>query len=204
MNPPRARTLALALALGWGALVVGGLAALDRYALTPGPVAAARVERVSDASLRAPDGRLALHVFAHPRCPCTRATLSELERLMARVGDRVAVTVWFRADDDAWRETATARRALAIPGLRVEADPRGARAARAGARTSGEVVAVDASGNVRFRGGITPARGHEGDNEGRRALEALARSITTPSPAGRSLVAHAYGCALHDPSSRTR
>jgi hypothetical protein len=32
-------------------------------------------------------------MFAHPQCACTRASLTELERIMMRAGDRIAAHV---------------------------------------------------------------------------------------------------------------
>jgi hypothetical protein len=43
-------------------------------------------------------------------------------------------------------------------------------AQRFGARTSGEVALYDDAGRLAFRGGITAARGHEGDSTGRDAI----------------------------------
>jgi hypothetical protein len=57
-------------------------------------------------------------------------------------------------------------------------DPGGVEAARFGAKTSGHVVAYDEQGTLAFAGGITPARGHVGDNMGRRSLERVLAGST--------------------------
>ena len=44
------------------------------------------------------------------------------------------------------------------------------------AETSGQTALYDATGNLLFSGGITSARGHEGDNDGRAAVVSLLTS----------------------------
>jgi hypothetical protein len=66
-----------------------------------------------------------LVLFAHPHCPCTRASLHELDGLLAQAQNRVSAIVVFTIPDgvpagwekgDLWNEAAT------IPGLRVIRD----------------------------------------------------------------------------------
>ena len=60
------------------------------------PTAAAKWRELTRglAPLRAPGGRTwRLVVFAHPQCPCTRATLDVLARSSARAGARLEATV---------------------------------------------------------------------------------------------------------------
>jgi hypothetical protein len=60
-----------------------------------------------------------------------------------------------------------------------------------GATTSGQVMVYDASGAIRFSGGITDGRGHEGDNAGLSAILGLVRD-------GKAAVSTTpvYGCSL--------
>jgi hypothetical protein len=160
-------------------VVFSGLAVIWKYKSTPGlgasppsdwPTATALERR-----LRGPT----LVMIAHPYCPCTRASLAELSRLMSRIAGRADAYVVFVApegvaDGEDWTSQPSWRQAAAIPGVRVVRDEHGAEAARFGAHTSGQIVVYDENGRLAFRGGITGARGHEGDNEGRaRALAAL-------------------------------
>jgi hypothetical protein len=99
-------------------------------------------------------------------CPCTRASLTELDELVGRLDGRADVYVLFvrpEGTDEAWASTDLWRRARAIPGARVAADPGGGVAEQFGSATSGQVLLYSADGELVFRGGITPARGHEGD-----------------------------------------
>jgi len=80
----------------------------------------------------------------------------------------------------------------------VDFDGGGAEAKRFGAETSGAVVLYDRAGRLVFHGGITAARGHEGDSFGQQRIAALltgARADRTDAPV--------FGCAL-DGSEQVR
>jgi hypothetical protein len=97
------------------------------------------------------------------------------------------------APDD-WEDTATWATARALPGVTVLRDDDGREAARFGASTSGQTVVYDAAGRLLYRGGLTGARGQEGDNAARRRLLTLLGS-------GRAdrRESDVFGCALDDP-----
>lgn len=138
----------------------------------------------------------ALLFFAHPQCPCTRAGINELARLMAVIQGRVSARVIFFKPADAernWAETDTWKSAAAIPGVQVSVDEDGREALRFNAETSGTTLLYDANGQLRFHGGITASRGHEGDNAGRSAIaEIVTRDL------GIKVETSAFGCSLFD------
>ena len=181
------------LAIGFGQRVV-----LD-YEKSPGPAAAAAAAApgwpAASRVARRP-GMFTLVLFAHPHCPCTRASLAELERILARRPGRAATTVLFvrpEGVEAGWERTDSWRSAGAIPGVAVAVDPGGVEARRFGARTSGEVALFDPDGRLAFRGGITGARGHPGENAGADAV--LARLA---GAAPEATEAPAFGCPLFD------
>jgi hypothetical protein len=140
--------------------------------------------------------RPSLMMFAHPHCPCTRASLAELSRLMTVARGRIAAHVLFIKPDGAgagWVESDLWAGAAAIPGVRVAADEGGREAARFGAGTSGLTLLYGADGRLLFSGGVTAARGHEGDNAGRDALAGLLTSET-----GEASETPVFGCQLFD------
>jgi hypothetical protein len=182
-----------ALAFVWLAVIGTGTAMLTAYKGRPGAPAHAPAMWPADAMPRASD-RHTLVMLAHPRCPCTRASMTELAELMQRVGDRVSARVLFvhpagTARD--WHETDTWRSARAIPNVEVVDDRDGLEAKRFGAETSGETLVYDASGKLVFTGGLTPARGHESESVGRDRIAALVLGSGGKAPV--------FGCALHDP-----
>jgi hypothetical protein len=117
---------------------------------------------------------LTLVMFAHPRCPCTRASLGELEKIVAHCQPTVTPwVVFFKPDgaEDNWEQTDLWRSASAIPGAHVIRDLGGEEARRFHVTTSGQTLLYGAWGELLFSGGITFARGHAGDNAGRTAIE---------------------------------
>ncbi|HEX8565352.1 MAG TPA: hypothetical protein VF648_06745 [Pyrinomonadaceae bacterium] len=137
-----------------------------------------------------------LFFFAHPQCPCTRAGINELARLMTMIQGRVSARVIFFKPADAeqkWAETDSWKNAAAIPGVQVSVDEDGRETKRFNAETSGTTLLYDANGQLRFHGGITASRGHEGDNAGRSAIaEIVTRDL------GITVETSAFGCSLFD------
>lgn len=186
-----------ALAAAWLAVVGGGLGILWDYEAQPGSASPAPVRWPEGGQLDQPRAGLRLLLFLHPRCPCSRATVAELARLLAHCQGRLTAEVFFYRPTDrqeAWSETDLWASAAAIPDVHVSWDEGGATARRFGARTSGYVLVYDAAGALRFSGGITPSRGHEGDNPGRDAIVALAAGEGAPQTSFP-----VFGCSLEAP-----
>ncbi|WP_182867321.1 RedB protein [Stieleria mannarensis] len=184
------------LVLAWGALVAGGMGLVWQYQHDAGTLHAAPQHWPADSSLRPSPDRWTLVLFAHPKCPCTRATVGELARIIHHGGDRLQAHVLFVkprscAMQPDWEHTTLWDAAKRIPGVSVTADVGGDEAHRFRAATSGLVLLYDPAGNLKFRGGITASRGHSGDNLGRTTV---ARFLTHGSTdVDRTKV---YGCEL--------
>lgn len=191
--------LAAATAL-WAAAATASLAWLTVYSQSS--AAPWKPADAMTAGIPLADDRYTLVMVVHPRCPCTRASLWELERLMARCGDELSCRLLFYqpAGDkagapDKWNVTDLGRLAQRIPRTTLDVDVDGAIAARLGASTSGSVVLYDQSGEPRFWGGITAARGHAGDNAGSDSIAGFVlngSSATSTTPV--------YGCSILTPS----
>jgi hypothetical protein len=184
----------------WLAVVLSGMVAVWRYKLTP-TAPHEPPERWPTASLVAPTpGGATLVMVAHPKCSCTRASLAELSRLMTDVHGRATAHVLFvkpAGVPAGWEATDTMRMAAAIAGVAVHVDYDGVEARRFGATVSGYLLAYDASGRLIFHGGITGARGHEGDNGGRRRLVALLTTGTADRADSPT-----FGCDLEGAEER--
>jgi hypothetical protein len=149
---------------------------LKEYEISPGVAAAAPERWPADTRLRRDDARPTLVMLAHPHCPCTRASIGELARLMTQARGRVTAYVLFVKPpnfSEGWEQTDLLTNAAAIPGVFVVRDDGGVEATRFHAATSGQTMLYDAQGRLMFRGGITSARGHAGDNDGRTAIVSL-------------------------------
>ncbi len=174
--PSRSGTLTAAFVAAWALAVGGGFVALLRYKSEPGAAARAPRRWPATSAFAAPAAQPTLLVFAHPRCPCTQATVSELARLMTDLAGKLTARVVIvrpAGADEGWRDTLLERRAAGIPGVSVVADENGREAERFHVVASGTALLYDATGALRFSGGITPSRGHEGDNAGRRRISDL-------------------------------
>jgi hypothetical protein len=181
----------------WLALVVFGAGMLVRYASTPGAQSDPPPTWPSASRLERPDGRYLLLLAVHPRCPCTRATLGELEVIMSHSSGRIVSRVLFvqpAGAGDSWARSGLWRQAASIPGVEPVLDPRGREALRFGALTSGHTVVYAPDGRLLFHGGITGARGHFGSNTGADAVLATVEGERTP--VGATPV---FGCPLSGP-----
>src|SRR5262245_54934677 len=76
---PLSRTAGVSLALlAWVAAIVGGALCAERYAATPGTIHGGATRWPGNGACSLSSARPTLLMFAHPRCPCTRASLEEL------------------------------------------------------------------------------------------------------------------------------
>lgn len=178
----------------WLLAVAVGLASMDRAALVAGGVGPIRGQWPQHVALDLDTTRPNLLIFAHPLCPCTRATLHELQALLARTEVPINVRICFfepshpNAD---WQRGPLWEIAAHIAGATVQTDLDGNLAEAFGAKTSGWAVLYDARGQLRFAGGLTAARGHEGANDG---VETVAHILQGDAVTiARTPV---YGCAL--------
>ena len=184
-------------AVFWLSTAVGGVIYLAQYENTPAeknnsyPVVfppQSRIERDAE--------QATLVFFAYPKCPCTRASLRELSRLMTEVDGKLQVYVVFSKPEDEsgeWTETDLRQSAEAIPNARVLIDENERETGLFNARTSGLTLLYDRDGNLRFNGGITASRGHEGDNAGWRAIfEIVAKEDD------KTAETFVFGCSLQN------
>jgi len=172
------------------------------YENSPGIAANALVQFPVDSKIPRIANRPTLVMLAHPNCPCPRASIGELARLMAQSQGLADGYVLFLkppgfADD--WEKTDLWRSAESIPGVTVIQDNDGNEAKFFNAATSGQTFLYGASGQLLFNGGITSARGHSGDNSGRDAIVSLLRE----GEAEQTETA-VFGCPLFSKNSECR
>jgi len=187
----------LALCAGWCWMV------RYQYATQPAGQQIAASAWPSDSTLARPNA-FTLLLFLHPRCPCSRASIIELERLLENLRSQhvalPAIYVVATVPENwsvEWTQTETLSRAAKLEGSQVVIDPSGQEALRFGAQASGTLILFDARGSRLYAGGITPSRGAEGENAGRLAIETLLEGKSysgTPMPV--------FGCRLCLPADR--
>src|ERR1700722_10952551 len=79
----------------WLCVIGTGMAALWKYESLPGARLAVPASWPSGSHISRVSGVATLVMFAHPRCPCTRASIGELEKLMAQSHGLVRAHVVF-------------------------------------------------------------------------------------------------------------
>jgi len=190
-----------ALTALWLTVVTAGTVVLWQYSMTPGDPGAPPDRWPAQASISLAADAHTLVMLVHPHCSCSRASLSELAKVMTRLDGYAEAWVLFMrpagfAKD--WEKTDLWERALEIPGVTPLLDDEGREAALFGARTSGQTVLFDPSGQLLFAGGITNGRAHEGDNIGESRLISLVTEGRADSDR-----ASVYGCDLTDSEAST-
>lgn len=181
----------------WLGLTTWGLAMLNRYSFQPGTSGkpAAR-DWPAHAAIPLPPDAFTLVVALHPECPCSLATAEEVDTILARTSERLQVIALFvgaRSDHTSIESSRLWRRMQRIPGVVLRHDHDGEEARAFDFRTSGETRLYTAKGTLEFRGGITAARGHPGDNPGRATILAAVNERMESSPVTFSPV---FGCSL--------
>jgi len=187
------------LAAVWLVAVLAGMAIVINIDLTPGEAGMVPQQRPAWMEFSQAADRPLIMLFAHPRCPCTRASLAELNHILTSCPGAADVRVFFRTPEDPsteWTKTALWEDAAALPNTTAVSDPGGALANQFAVKTSGHVLVYSAAGKLLFSGGITAARGEEGDNPGRSAIVALLRGEAGVEPESQ-----VFGCPLFDASA---
>ena len=184
------------LTVTWICLVGIGMSSLWKYQSTPGKATVPLLKWPAESMIQLNPKHPTLIMFAHPHCPCTRASISELALLIERCTGQVDARVLFSkpAKSTTRRErTALWSSVTTIPGVTVLCDHDGSEAARFQAKTSGYVLLFDSNGQLLFDGGITGSRGHIGDNAGRTAIESILSNGVTETK--QTFV---FGCPLRE------
>lgn len=178
----------------WLIGIGGGLSIMLNYENAPGAVLPPPPTWPEKTAIKPVASLPTLIMSVHPHCPCTRASLGELAVLLARCKGRVSTYVLFYAPsalEKDWEKTDLWQGAEMIPGVTPVVDPDGFEAQKFHLTISGQTALYDTAGKRIFYGGITPSRGHSGDNVGRSTIESLLirGSATTEMTA-------AFGCEL--------
>ncbi|HUS67501.1 MAG TPA: hypothetical protein VMZ28_23350 [Kofleriaceae bacterium] len=193
----RQRNLLAAVVALWLVVCVGGIGLLLAYKARPGSAGEPPGSWPDAAAALARDPqRPTLVMLIHPRCPCTRASLAELNVVLNRARGAATAYLLFSVPVEAregWEAGESWDRAGEIPGVTRVVDRGGRLAAAFGVDVSGHTLLYDRSGRLRFSGGVTGARGHEGDNLGEARLAAALAGDA------REETSAVFGCELVKP-----
>ena len=193
----------VAMVVVWLSLSSAALYALADYGTDAGKTAPAPLHWPASlpTGITPATDKATVVLFAHPLCPCTRATLVELESLTNRLYGLFDLHILFFEPSDpsgmpeVWGASDLRQLASSLPGTQIHADVDGQLARYFGAYTSGQVLLYDTRGELQFAGGITPSRGHTGSNPGRGAL--ISNILSDPGVDPLTPVLNpVFGCGL--------
>jgi hypothetical protein len=184
-----------AIAVVWILGIAGGFWLITDYELQPAVMRAPPTQWPTESRIHRAETKATLVMFVHPRCPCSRASLAELARIVEREPEGLAAHVLFTTPaggGKGWTDSALWKIAAQIPGLEMRNDVAGREAALFGADASGQTLVYDRAGRLTFSGGITAGRGHYGANPSSDKVLSLLRTESVTPVAATSV----YGCPL--------
>lgn len=161
----------------WFAFVIAGYSLMVAYSSTAArtiPAVAALPENFGFADRNCRHA-FNLIVCLHPQCPCSQATVGELEKILDRTNAKdFQCTVYLskpagtgpRFVEGNILNALNDIKAKDKGDLEVIIDDGDKFATRLNVKTSGHIFLFDRYGKRLFDGGITAARGHAGDNAG--------------------------------------
>ncbi len=177
----------------WCIAVASGFALLSLYSQRSSPESQPPRVWPEHVLLECPSGVAKLLVFIHPKCPCTSATLSELDRLIAEVGTGLQVVFLVDCPEDLrddWMYSESTSRCRSMPQSSTVVDYDGKLAREFHATTSGFCL-LYMDRKLCFQGGLTTERGHEGESLARVAIRQL-----LSNGQGKNYRAPVFGCPL--------
>jgi hypothetical protein len=194
MNGTRLHYLLVLAGLLWVGVIAKGFAILEREEFTPVATSAVVASFPKDFTIPMASDKPTLILFLHPHCPCSSASLHELDRVLAETQSKLSTIIVFtipKGEPAGWEHGDLWESAADMPGVVVLRDEEGVEARRFGVKGSGHTLLYGATGKLLFSGGITPSRGHEGDNLGSSAIVSFVLS-------GNALVSQTpvFGCSL--------
>lgn len=184
----------------WGVVVIFGFSILLKYSNTPGESAISTIAWPKTSLLTKDANRSSLAIFVHPQCPCSKATIGELERLVPHIYNQTNINVVFykpQSKTESWVKGSLWQKAASIPHVNMIIDNEGSEAIKFGAKTSGQTFLFSQDEKLVFSGGITPSRGHMGDSLGRAAILSFVLDGNTKISS-----APVFGCSLVRPERK--
>jgi hypothetical protein len=186
-------------ALLWGFVVTAGLWWLSGYQNTPGTALGSPRNWPANSRIQPARDEYTLVMLAHPHCPCTRASIGELAKIMTNAQGRMRAYVLFiqpAGSTPDWATTDLWESASQIPGVYAVKDQDALEARHFNAATSGQTIVYDPQGQLVFSGGITASRGHFGDNAGESSIISIVNA-QAPIQTETSV----FGCPLFNSQS---
>lgn len=181
----------------WLGAIAFGMSKLIKYSMKEGASSRVVQNWPGHTQLQRSPSRLTLVLALHPFCPCSMATLAELNKIIAKASNHLSIKVLFIRSifgekEKVKEESSPLLKELkTLPGIEIIMDKEGREARLFGFTTSGHTALFSPGGKTLFTGGITPGRGHQGTSDGEIAILDFALR-------GKSSIhqAKVFGCSL--------
>jgi hypothetical protein len=193
----------ICVVLSWVGAVFWVMSLIGRYEGTPGEAATVPTQWPQNCSIKPNPAKQTLLFFLHPRCACSLASMQEFKHALqhfARTAnlssENIDINCVFTCPDTnytEWTNTVLVNRAREIPDATIRFDRNGTIINQFHVTTSGHVLLYSKNGKLMYSGGVTLARGHEGNNKNREAFENAMSDSTTSSDE-----CPVFGCKLLD------
>jgi hypothetical protein len=164
---------------------------LLKYSITPGE-AAIQSKWPVNSSLKRDESLPTLVIFLHADCPCSKASVSELEKITVLFYKPQFETDQSVKDSSLWKRLLDTRANLLI-------DNDGVESKLFNSKTSGQTFLFSPEGSMIFSGGITESRGHEGESIGE---DIILQYVNNRESIKNKLTAFVFGCSLPNPERR--
>lgn len=194
------RTFWLRVAVGgWLVSTLAGVAWLSLYANRQGEIGRTAERWPADAGFARQPARATLVVALHPGCGCSRATLEQLDRILAARPHALEIVALIARYDNLPAAADVLSDPLSrLRGIARVVDDRAHLARRFGLLTSGHALLYDEAGRLRYSGGLTASRGHAGRSGGLDFMQAWIEG----RPAPPLTTFPVFGCLLaHETAS---
>lgn len=192
--PHRLKAIPFFLATCWIAIGATGYWYAGNYQNRMGQTSSPEASWPSSQRLHPVPGISNLVIAIHAQCPCSQASVSELQLLLTKNTKPVKVHALVYQPQLISPEekiTPTVASLAKIPGIEIEFDRQGTEIRRFHGRVSGEVWLYGTKGDLLFQGGITASRGHVGRNKG---SDLLLASLLSDQKANQPTPV--FGCSL--------
>ncbi len=178
----------------WAVIIALGMLQFYRYETREGAKEVSNKSWPEGTSLSYSKSKFSWVMGIHPKCPCSLATVGNLERLFRYIEEPFHITALVRQDplsDES--KSKVVRRLSKLPQVSIFFDERGETAAKFGMLTSGDSRIYNRSGELIFAGGITINRSHEGWSPGASLiLEQMSKGSK------KSVELPVFGCNIQD------
>ena len=168
----------------WLIAISTGLYFLYQYQNKNGELGTSSSHWIESSNIHFEENKNNVLMFLHPYCPCSRASLNELAKILSHKIKPSTVKIILakpESKDSNWVYESPLYKITKELNFQSLIDKNSHESKLFEAKTSGLVLIFNKDKKLMFRGGITDSRGHEGDNKGAQKALTILQSISSQS-----------------------